>query len=202
VARQAVELPLRGGQVEGTYHHGGASFEIHLGVTPGKDGVTLAARMLRNGRLLSSPRIVQALGERGILSANGGPEAPFLFFVVEVDRVPREALASWNRIPAAWPRNTKAVDGQAIPALKILKKVDAVYTPAAKEARITGTVVVRVLVGTAGEVEEVEILKGLPKGLDAAAVNAVRQWRFEPATVGGKPVPARATLTFNFDLPR
>ena len=202
VARQAVELPLRGGQVEGTYHHGGASFEIRLAVKPGQEDVTVSAQMLRNGRLLSSPRIVQALGERGILSANGGPEAPFLFFVVEVDRVSREALKRPERLPAAWPRDTREVDGQVIPALKILKKVDAVYPPAAKEARITGTVILRVLVGRTGEVEDVEILKGLPKGLSDAAVTAVRQFRFEPATADGRPVPARMTLTFNFSLPR
>lgn len=201
VARQGVELPLAGGQVEGTYHHGGASFEIRLAVKPGEEDVTLSAQMLRNGRLLSSPRIVQALGERGILSANGGPEAPFLFFVVEVDRVSREALKPADRLPATWPRSTRPVDGQVIPALKVLKKVNAVYTPAAKEAGITGTVILRVLVGKTGEVEDVEILKGLPKGLSAAAVTAVRQFRFEPATADGKPVPARTTLTFNFSLP-
>jgi TonB family protein len=198
VARQAVELPLKGGQVEGAYHHAGASFEIRLAVTPGKEDVTLSAQMLRNGKLLSSPRIVQALGERGILSANGGPEAPFLFFVVEVDRVSREALKQSGRLPASWPRDTKAVDGEKIPALKVLKKVNAVYPPAAKEARIKGTVILRVLVDRTGEVEDVEVLKGLPKGLSDAAVTAVRQWRFEPATVDGKPVPARFTLTFNF----
>lgn len=202
VARQAVELPLRGGQVAGTYHYAGASFEIRLAVTPGQKDLTLSAQMLRNGRLLSSPKIVQTLGERGILSASGGPEAPFLFFVVEVDRVSREALKSSDPFPAAWPRNTKAVDGQAIPGLKVLKRVDAVYPPAAKEARIAGTVILRVLVGRTGEVEDVEILKDLPKGLGTAAVAAVRQWRFEPATVDGKPVPARATLTFNFDWSR
>jgi TonB family protein len=199
VARQAVELPLSGGQVEGTYHHGGASFEVRLSVLPGEQDITLLAQMLRNGKHLSSPsKIVQALGDRGILSANGGPEAPFVFFVVEVDRVPRETLKSADRLPAAWPRDTKPVDGQEIPALKVLKKVNAVYPPAAKEARITGTVILRVLVGRTGEVEDVEVLKGLPKGLSAAAVAAVRQWRFEPATVDGKPVPARTTLTFNF----
>lgn len=205
VARQAVELPLRGGQVEGTYHHGGASFEIRLAVIPGEKDVTLSAQMLRNGKLLSSPRIVQALGERGILSANGGPEAPFLFFVVEVDRVSREALKRSDRLPAfpsAWPRDTREVDGQVIPPLKVLKRADAVYTPAAKEARIEGTVILRVLVGRTGEVEDVEILKGLPKGLSDAAVTAVRQWRFEPATADGKPVPARMTLTVNFSLSR
>lgn len=96
----------------------------------------------------------------------------------------------------------EAFGGQTIPPLKVLKRVDAVYTPAAKEARITGTVILRVLVGRTGEVEDVEVLKGLPKGLSAAAVTAVRQFRFEPATADGRPVPARMTLTFNFSLPR
>lgn len=201
VARQAVDLPLKGGEVEGIYYYGGASFKIGLSVLPGQQDVTLLARMLRNGKyLFSSLKVVQALGERRILSANGGPEAPFLFFVVEVDRVARETLKPADRLPAAWPRDAPAVDGQVIPALKVLKKVDAVYPPAAKDARIQGTVILHVLVGKTGEVEDVEVLKGLPKGLSEAAVAAVRQWRFEPATVDGKPVPARTTLTFNFSL--
>ena len=199
VARQAVELPLRGGQVEGTYYLDGAKFEIRLSVLPGVQDVTLLGRMLRNGKSLFSPvKIVQALGERGGILMTA--DAPFLFFFVEVDRVSREALKPADRLPAAWPRDTPVVDGQVIPALKVLKKVDAVYTPAAKDARIEGTVILHVLVGKTGEVEDVEVLKGLPKGLSEAAVAAVRQWRFEPATVDRKPVPARTTLTFNFSL--
>lgn len=201
VARQAVELPLRGGQVEGTYYLDGAKFEVRLSVLPGIQDVILLGRMLRNGKSLFSPvKIVQDLGERGaiLMTAEDGSEAPFLFFFVEVDRVARETLKPADRLPAAWPRDTPVVDGQVIPALKVLKKVDAVYPSAAKEARVQGTVILHVLVGKNGEVEDVEVLKGLPKGLSEAAVAAVRQWRFEPATVDGKPVPARATLTFNF----
>src|SRR6185295_16458880 len=173
VVRQAVELPLAGGRVQGVFSYGGASFEVRLDVQPARDGtLTIAARMLRNDRLLSAPTVRQAMGERAILSSAGGAESPFLFFVVEVDRTTRAALAQGG---LAWPKRVKVVDGKKILAPKVLKSVDAVYTPAAKKARVAGTVVLRLLVAETGDVKDVEVLKGLPEGLTDAAVKAVRQ---------------------------
>jgi TonB family protein len=198
VARQAVELPVEGGQVQGTYSHGGASFEVRLDIKPVKEGVVLSGQMLRNGKVLSTPRVLQALGERAILSSTGGPEAPFLFCVIEVDRVSREALRQQGDLRSAWSRDGKVVDGKKIPAPRLVKKVDPAYTPAAKEARVSGTVILRILVGKTGEVEDVEVLKGLPKGLTESAIAAVRQWRYEPATIDGRPAPVLFTITVNF----
>ena len=44
------------------------------------------------------------------------------------------------------------------------------------------------------------MLKGLSHGLDQAAVDAIRQWTFEPATIDGKPVPVIFNLTIRFKL--
>ncbi len=51
-----------------------------------------------------------------------------------------------------------------------------------------------------GTVESVKILKDLPMGLDQEAVDAVKRWRFAPATLRGKPVDVYYTLTVNFQL--
>lgn len=199
VVRQAVELPLAGGRVQGVFSYGGASFEVRLDVQPARDGtLTLGGRILRNNQLLSAPTVRQAMGQRAILSSAGGAESPFLFFVVEVDQASRAALAQQSGL--AWPKRVKVVDGKKIPAPKVLKSVDAVYTPAAKKARVEGAVVLRLLVGETGDVEEVEVLKGLSEGLTDAAVKAVRQWKFEPVRVEGKPVEAFFTITMNFEL--
>jgi len=51
-----------------------------------------------------------------------------------------------------------------------------------------------------GNVTEVSVLKGLPMGLSEAAMNAVRQWKFKPAMLNGKPVAVYFNLTVNFQL--
>ena len=198
VARQAIQLPLKGGQVAGVYQFGGASYEMRLDVRPTADGnVELGARMLRNGQLLSSPKVRQRIDERAILSSVGGPEAALLFFVVEVDRVAASTLVP-SGLPLTWRPSAKVADGVDVLPPKVVQKVDPVYPEAAKRDRIAGVVVLRALVGKTGNVEDVKVLKGLPSGLTEAAVAAVRQWKFEPGRVNGKPDTVQFTLTLNF----
>jgi protein TonB len=74
------------------------------------------------------------------------------------------------------------------------------YTEIARKARIQGVVIVQAIVTKTGEVQEVKVLKGLPMGLDKAAEDAVKKWRFKPATLNGKPVDVYYNLTVNFTL--
>ena len=74
------------------------------------------------------------------------------------------------------------------------------YTEIARKARIQGVVIVEAIIDKQGNVTEVKILKALPMGLDQAAANAVSKWRFEPATLNGKPVAVIYNLTVNFRL--
>jgi TonB family protein len=60
--------------------------------------------------------------------------------------------------------------------------------------------VLEVAISETGAVENVAVIKSLAPGLDMAAVNAVRQWKFKPATRDGKPVPVLFNLTINFKL--
>lgn len=74
------------------------------------------------------------------------------------------------------------------------------YTEIARKARIQGIVIVQSVVDKQGNVTDVKVLKGLPMGLDQAAVEAVKRWKFEPATLNGKPVAVYYNLTVNFTL--
>lgn len=74
------------------------------------------------------------------------------------------------------------------------------YPERARTFRIEGVVIVRAIVNERGIVEDVKVLKSLPMGLDRAAVEAVERWRFEPATLHGKPVDVYYTLNVNFQL--
>ena len=51
-----------------------------------------------------------------------------------------------------------------------------------------------------GRVTDVRLLRGLPMGLDQEALAAVRQWRFTPATLQGKPVKVYFSLTVSFSV--
>ncbi|MGH7342790.1 MAG: energy transducer TonB [Candidatus Rokuibacteriota bacterium] len=74
------------------------------------------------------------------------------------------------------------------------------YTEIARKARIQGVVIVQAIVTKEGDVQDVKILKGLPMGLDSAAADAVKKWKFKPATLNGKPVDVYYNLTVNFTL--
>ncbi len=74
------------------------------------------------------------------------------------------------------------------------------YTEAARKARVQGVVVSQVVIDSEGRVSRVEILRGLPMGLDESAAMALRRWRFAPATLEGNPVSVYMNLTVNFFL--
>ena len=74
------------------------------------------------------------------------------------------------------------------------------YTEIARKARIQGVVIVQAIIDKEGNVTNVKVLKGLPMGLEEAAVSAIKQWRFRPATLNGKPVTVYYNLTVNFKL--
>jgi periplasmic protein TonB len=67
-------------------------------------------------------------------------------------------------------------------------KTEIEYTHAARAEGIEGKLTLRLTVGADGSVVNVEVLSSVSPELDAAAVAAVRQWRFKPAMACGKPV--------------
>lgn len=74
------------------------------------------------------------------------------------------------------------------------------YTEIARKARIQGVVIVQAIIDKEGNVTNVKVLKPLPMGLDKAAVEAIKKWKFQPATLNGKPVAVYYNLTVNFQL--
>lgn len=74
------------------------------------------------------------------------------------------------------------------------------YPMGARTAGVEGPVVIRGIVRRDGTIDNVEVIKDLPYGLGDAARQAVSQWRFRPATVGGDPIDVYYTVTVNFRL--
>lgn len=68
---------------------------------------------------------------------------------------------------------------------------------AARQAGVAGVVILEIIIGTDGAVREAKILRSIPL-LDQAALETVRQWRYEPTLLNGTPVPVILTATVNF----
>lgn len=76
-----------------------------------------------------------------------------------------------------------------------------VYPPRAKAKGIKGYVVLSLLIGVTGEIEQVTVIESYPEGVfDDAALQGVNQWKFAPAMYQGKAVRAWARQRVRFDL--
>lgn len=84
---------------------------------------------------------------------------------------------------------------------KLLEKKNAEYTDEALEKRIEGTVKMKLTVDEEGNVTKVEILEGLGHGLDEAAREAAKDFKFRPAEINGEPAPVRLNFSVRFSLP-
>lgn len=76
------------------------------------------------------------------------------------------------------------------------------YPARARSLRTQGVVIVHTVIDEMGCVASSKVLQGLSKELDAAAVDSVDRWVFEPARLDGKPVSVYYNLTINFRLGR
>ena len=90
--------------------------------------------------------------------------------------------------------------GGDVKAPVIINKVEPIYSEEARRARISGIVIVEAMIDKNGDVRDATVLKPLPFGLDQAALDAVRQWKFRPATLNGEPVDVVFNMTVNFKL--
>jgi TonB family protein len=87
-----------------------------------------------------------------------------------------------------------------VTAPRLIYKPDPEYSTEARQAKYQGTVVVSIIVGPDGRAHDVRVRNALGMGLDEKAVEAVRQWRFEPALKDGRPVAVWVDVEVNFHL--
>jgi len=86
---------------------------------------------------------------------------------------------------------------------KLIHRVQPVYPSLARQARVQGVVVLEAIVTKDGTVDGLRVLSGRPL-LAQAALDAVRQWRYDPTLLNGEPVEVITTITvtFSFRTPR
>ena len=83
---------------------------------------------------------------------------------------------------------------------RLLLKPEPKYTEEARRNQISGTVMLRVVFSSAGEVVQIRAVRTLPFGLTERAIAAAREIKFVPATKGGHPVSVFMQLEYNFNL--
>ena len=92
--------------------------------------------------------------------------------------------------------------GEGVTPPKLIMHVDPEYPEEAREALTQGTVVVQAIVQTDGALSIARVLQSVTPELDRNAVLAMQQWRFEPGTWKGMPVPVEIDVEPSFKLKR
>ncbi len=92
--------------------------------------------------------------------------------------------------------------GNGVETPRLIREVKPQYTAQAMRAKIQGEVVLECIVMPDGSVGNVRVLRSLDAafGLDQEAIKAARQWRFQPGTRQGQPVPVLVTIAIAFTL--
>ena len=183
----------------------------------GPDGKVLNARVLRSIPLLD-PAALEAVKQWEFTPTLLNGAAVPVVMTATVNFVPKEGAGVSGGVaggfdappppPPPPPPAGKAaglidpaairVGGGITPPRKIVD-VRAEYPPDAREARVQGVVIVEVLIGTDGKVEQTKVLRSIPM-LDQAAIDAVRQWEFTPTLLNGEAKKVIMTVTVNFTL--
>jgi periplasmic protein TonB len=81
----------------------------------------------------------------------------------------------------------------------LIHRVQPMYPPLARQARIQGTVVLQAEISKDGSIENLRLISGHPM-LAPSAIEAVKQWRYKPYFLNGEPVAVETQITVNFTL--
>ena len=107
-------------------------------------------------------------------------------------------LLAGNANQPAAPAAPTPVGGDVVTA-RLISSVPPAYPALARTQHIQGDVRVDALIGVNGRVTSMKVVSG-PTLLHQAAMDALRQWKYQPATLDGKPVAMHLTVTIQFHL--
>jgi TonB family protein len=102
--------------------------------------------------------------------------------------------------PAAPQQPMRIRIGGNVQQAKLTSKTQPIYPPLAVQSATDGNVVLHAIIGVDGVVKTLAVISGHPL-LIQAALDAVRQWRYQPTLLNGTPVEVDTTITVTFALP-
>jgi TonB family protein len=105
-------------------------------------------------------------------------------------------------LDALWPKNKKFTPGeQGVGHPSCIYCPNPQYSSEAQKAKLEGIVILHVVIDADGRATQIRVFKSLGSGLDEEAIEAVKGWRFKPATdADGRPVPVFTPLVLTFRL--
>jgi len=110
------------------------------------------------------------------------------------------AVPGIKAMTASLPPGVYAVGGP-VKAPQIISETKPQYTPEARDAKISGVVILEAVVQKDGSLGQIEVKRGLGYGLDESAINTIKnEWKFIPGTMNGQPVNVRIFLEISFRL--
>jgi periplasmic protein TonB len=159
---------------------------------------------LLNGNVLHAPSVIPStvsmMAETELPPDSSANASPLLNF----DLV-RDSTSTAIPAPPSTPQSNSAKAatriklGGQVQAAKIILQPQPVYPALARQARIQGTVVLHAIIGTDGRVNELLVISGHPL-LVQAALDSVKQWRYQPTLLNNQPVEVDTTITVSFVL--
>jgi TonB family protein len=146
---------------------------------------------------LGSPTVTRA-------ATNASPEDPLL--AVDLRALSREPFGAINPSGAILPNSAQQVpavpplpDGGTVQQARLISSVSPVYPPFARSLGLQGDITIDALIDSTGKVTTMKPLSG-PVPLQQAAMDALRQWNYEPARVHSRPVSTHVSVTIRFRL--
>lgn len=148
---------------------------------------TFASRLVREARNSSASDLAAA--HHWLVEARAAGADESAIAAVEKD------------INAAQEATTKANEVVSSTSLRKLHHVDPAYPPVARSKDLSGWVDLELTVKTDGSIDDIVVTRADPPDIfDKAAIEAVRQWRYEPVQRDGKVVEQRTRLRIRFQL--
>lgn len=158
-----------------------------------------------HGIVVAPPTIPTSI--QHVVDDGSAPEAPPCVFCVQGGTGPGSGTNSviksiGDSMTAAPPPPPPVVHPLRISHMmegNLIYRVQPIYPPLARAARIQGTVMLRAIISRTGTIENLQVMSGHPM-LVGAAIDAVRQWRYRPYILNGDPVEVETQVTVNFSL--
>lgn len=143
-----------------------------------------------------NPAATQPLAHADSAPAVAKPPAPVEIVkgTVSVSASPFPSI----RVPPEM-KSQVSKQGASLQLGQLISRVEPVYPEDAERQRIEGVVKLHVIIDRDGNIQNIDQMTGPPL-LEAAAANAVRQWRYKPISLGGQPVEAGLDVTVVFRL--
>ena len=168
-------------------------FSAPISIPKGISSAGTEAPMLFQDEAASGPGVIGGI--------SGQPSSVLVGDLMRLPAPPAEAV---RRTPEKAVANAPAKQihvSTGVQAAKLITQVNPVYPALARQARVAGTVRLTAIVGRDGAIRNLQVMSGHPL-LTPSALEAVKQWRYQPTLLNDEPVEVITQIDVNFTLSR